>query len=594
MNRVLTATLLTLLVAAPATAQTSVDALARDVEEAIAEAMEEELSGGGDVMAEAMTVSAADESLGDPLELTAEDLAEFASGNSPTRSYRSYPQPPILAWVATLHTVLAKGGTLDEAADFIARDTGIAPAAAREVSRVWLVGQLKRWQIGRLDARDSYRQLALDALDMAGGHPAALAMLAEALDRIEDCREEDFDGLMAQAAPGTDASWIIAEAASCTDNYLRALQADPERAAAPLYRLATYGSLSDIRTVPVLEWLASDAAVAMVAPADRARDRETLTAKLIDQLFESGLTDRALALYDGLSARLKGKLVPGAAFASRMEEEPGRDEPRPTIAISGRSVLWKESDPWASVAPDVAIALFNAGRIAEAEAMLQADAQLARTRAWAQCTTQLDDEAQARCDDDDDAGSPAMLLLDKQMHDPASDPYLLAEALFVRSFTSTLSNSAPVADLACAIFAEPQYADICQNLRRSVAGSATFDPEDYNAEDSERAMAAIRALDLPGFAQIEAETAQQLAQARERYGPIEMRRWQRERVEPIYPDFAVSQQPAGMPRLAEDAETPDWPESFGNPPPAMWPTSCWNAQLYTDCCLYSSCWAVTR
>lgn len=573
MNLMLSVALTALAAATPASAQESEDhtdteQAAQHVAAAVAEVMAD-IDAEGDATSVTATAMIDDEEPGDPLELTAGELSRFASDDKAVSSWRAYPQRELIGWLVTLHSVLAKGGTLDDASDAIARDTGIVPAAAREVSRLWLIGQLNKYEIMRAgpEVIDNYRRQAFDALEAAGGRPVALAVLAEALDSVDDCSETNFAGLKERAAPGTDAGWIIAEAAPCTDNYVRALQADPSRATAPIYRLATYGSLSDVRSLPVLEWLASDAAIASVAPADRERYRSGITACLLDQLFESGLTERALAVYDALPSEVQGRIISSGAPASTYEKSRRSVEADRTITISSRSVVWKEFEPWSALTSQLAIALFNAGRLPEAEALLASDIGLAESRKWAECRTDFERETQ--CENEPD--SQTILLLDKQMHEPESDPYPLAEVIFGSGFPSSISESGPVADLGCVVFAEPQYADICHSLRQSVAHSATLDLEDYEAEESEHAFAAIRGLDLPGFAAIEAATDQQLAQVRATYGPLDDWNWRRERVDPVYPDFSVARQPADAPRLADDAEGPDWPEEFGDPPPAMWP-----------------------
>ncbi len=509
---------------------------------------------------------------GNPLELTAEDIAFFACEEGAVSNYRAYPRREQIAWLVRLHSALAGGGTLDDAAEAIAGDTRIAPAAAREVSRLWLISSINGFRMRESDGEmvAEFRRQAFDALEAAGGHPTALAVLAEALDTVDECAQANFDGLLSRAAPGTDAAWIIAEAATCSRNYVRALQADPAHAVAPVYRLATYGSLSDVRSIPVLEWLASDAAVAAVAPADRASYRSGITARLLDQLFESGLTERALALYDGLPSEVQERIIASGAPVATDEKSRRSVETGRTITISGHSVVWKEFEPWSALTTHLAIALYNAGRVPEAEALLQSDIRLAESRKWAECRT--DFERKTQCGDEPD--SQTILLLDKQMHQPESDPYPLAEVIFGSGFPGSISQSGPVADLGCIVFAEPQYADICDSLRQSVARSATLDLDDYEAEESEPAFAAIRDLGLPGFAAIAAATDQRLAQARAAYGPLDDDNWQRERVDPVYPDFAVSRQPADAPRLAnegDDVEGPEWPDNFGDPPPAMWP-----------------------
>ena len=166
------------------------------------------------------------------------------------------------------------------------------------------------------------------------------------------------------------------------------------------------------------------------------------------------------------------------------------------------------------------------------------------------------------------------LILDRLLHDPAADPYPLAEAGFSESL---LGGGTTHPEVLCRFFAEPQYEDICTNARRAVLLTATPDPDRYDFADSQRIMQAVDELGLPGWKTHRDEFDADLAAVRERYAPYrdETGRRRREAVDPVTPPFAERALPPSARTSAAEREAEleerDWPSSWAELPPGFAP-----------------------
>lgn len=243
--------------------------------------------------------------------------------------------------------------------------------------------------------------------------------------------------------------------------------------------------------------------------------------------------------------------------------------------------------------------------------MLRGDPRVSAAQAQFVCLIAI--EPAEGCDFSSVDSALSALLVEHAIERPSNDPYRLAEALFGAN-RERPGTSGALADLCCAIFAEPQYGSVCEAGRAGVARQASSDASQYNFPASQAALAAIRQAGLPGFAAIETELANALDVAATRYGGPAKPYATRASVDPVHPLFAVSQLPA---RYAPPSENPakdegkgvaaiaaagseftadlgpmndvgevnevaksvlsfasarsDWPEGLGEPPPGMLP-----------------------
>jgi hypothetical protein len=163
----------------------------------------------------------------------------------------------------------------------------------------------------------------------------------------------------------------------------------------------------------------------------------------------------------------------------------------------------EEERPETSIGLELAAAYALGGRTADAEAVFATAVDLLVARrafacAWREeaapappdCGTGPLDH---RIDYQADA-----LLLDHLLHHPQDDPYPFAEAAFTNP---AVARGAPVAELRCRVFAEPQYADICRAARAAVVDRSSPDAYGADAAESARAAAVLEALPLAGYAE---------------------------------------------------------------------------------------------
>jgi hypothetical protein len=424
---------------------------------------------------------------------TESEIAAFVRGHPRTRLFA--PQP-LSAWEDALRAATA-ASTFENATEVVAPSYGLRAHDMRDLARLWLVVRERQYQLERGSAESAALRRRLLALVPATGRvPVVLQAVAESLLALDDCSGEDFAALMAGSTDPARDAWAIANAAECPDNALRAAAASPDRAMPMLVRLVDYGQLEAREALPLLQWLTGPAALARIAEADRPALAAWLYGRYAKLLFETGLTDRALALLDGLPEDVRRRALV-------------REAGRFTAHVDGLPVVIRTERRDESLKLALAAAYALAGRTSEAEALLAGHGSLEATRRVAGCTWRANQRADPDCMnipyDVQRDSDVHLLLLDHLLHHPDDDPYLLAEA-FLGYFDQ--SPIGATTELRCRVFSEAQFAHLCNAARASRL--RTILDEHGDGQDRSAQRAALAALPLPGLAEARATIAAEL------------------------------------------------------------------------------------
>lgn len=484
---------------------------------------------------------------------TAAEIAAFAK-ESPR--HRSYPSPLILDWDRNLRKALATNSP-DRAAALLAPQYGLPEATMRELVRLWLYISVHQYEFERRPGDAVRLRRQIHALVGASKRsPLLIEAAAESLDALEECRKDDFDALMAGSADPAADAMLIADAATCTDNYLRAIAVAPARAIPALVRLNGWGPLKPRGNLPLMAWLTSDAALARIAEPDRPRLAALLFRRRAALLFASGLIDEGVALVDSLAPEMRARVLAA---------EPGGF----SATADGIALHFVQGRPDGSIKTDLATAYALAGRTAEAEALFATTPEVPETRRAFDCAIDRAAQPADRCKElpwlDNEVA-----LLDRFLHHSDEDPYLTAEALFGGGSMGTLP--APSVELVCRWLADAQYADICNLGRTILIGEATSDPEDYDFAEAERTGKAIAALALPGYAEARSATDKALDAyaARHPDSAGASARWApRGSIDPAPSPFAAQPLPARF--AGKHGEPPAWPRGVAKLPEGYFP-----------------------
>src|SRR5215217_5968326 len=421
---------------------------------------------------------------------TREEIAQFREAGPSGRSYES---APLVQWEEALLAALAHM-TPDQAADALAPRFEIERGQMRDLVRLYI----RTRERGTTDEAEA--ALRRQLRDLAAGRGRSLLVLqatAESLDQLNQCAAEDFAALMSGSAQPAADAWAIANASPCGANFVRAATLDPARAMPALIRLAEFGSLGARDALPLYAWLTRPEQLARIAEPERPAATAWLVRHHARLLFETGLTDRAVALLDGLPQEQRALALTRSAAVQAV--------------IDGLPIVLPAETQGRDLAADLAAAYAVSGRAAEAEALF-GQLDLATARRAFDCTWQGSAESvpagcrnlpyEQRIDQVVD-----ILLIDQFLHKQADDPYPLAEAAFARSHS--LAASGPIADLRCRVFADPRFADICRAAQAGPVYAAIVTPSD--APEQAQLRSALASLDLPGLGDVRAEIEQALA-----------------------------------------------------------------------------------
>lgn len=484
--------------------------------------------------------------------LTREELAAFAAKRI---GHRSYPEEPIVRWERDLKQELATAASSDRAADALAPRYGLPNTTMRELVRLWLTVEIHGFDIEKREAEVAeVRRRMLALLAASKRAPLVLIAVAESLDQLAECRAADFDAMMAGTADSAGDAWRIANAAPCHDNFLRIAAVAPQRVTAMLARLANWGSLEPRQTVPLYAWLTSDATLARITGPGRDAMVAELRSRYLTALFNTGLGDRAVVLFDGLTEPERARIL---------ASEPAKF----TAEADGLPFTVEESRPDDDLLLSIAASYALAGRTAEAQKLFATSASVPKARAQLACAAEPEAHRGDPACKKDHFLNREWLLLDHFLNRPADDPYPLAELLY--SAMSSNDHSWAVGALRCRVLAEPHYASICRMGRDMVRDRTQLVPEPHEAEAERRADAVF--VTLPGYAELRAQFHDEFRRvAAQMGGAVEERRWSsRTSVTPEPPPFAQRPLPAAHRGTRPDA--PEWPKTMAQLPEGHFP-----------------------
>ncbi|WP_425228448.1 hypothetical protein [Sphingomonas sp.] len=430
-----------------------------------------------------------------PLRPTAQDIAA-ARANEDTSSY---PDPVIVGWQREVRAQLAHGSPAATAAAMATR-YGMTAAEMERLIDLWVI---VRGRHGGLEndrpAWASQARAELYALVPALRRSRlGVGVLAETLNTIEECRADDFAALTAASTDVAKDAFRAASGAPCNDNWSRAVLAAPDRSLPVLARMAEWGGLPLRDAIPLYTWLASPAALARVADADRPAATLLVRRRLLAVLLHAGRDAEALQLLDDLPPAARQALLTPAVSVPA------------SLTLDGIIVPFEpeQGDPTgedATQAPilGVAQALTAAGREDEARRLLATLPGFARARQALGCRYELDTAgcaAMARSlhGDGRDALPMAALPLDHLLNDAAADPYPLAETLFAGTMLTEMPNAA----ITCRLFPPAEVPHLCDRARQAAMSIGDLDRTDALEADTGQVARQEAALDraIPGFA----------------------------------------------------------------------------------------------
>lgn len=421
--------------------------------------------------------------------------------NANAASYERGLEGPLAEWGASVREALA-GRTPDQVADLLAPRYRIAAPDLRRLLRAWLLIKIHQYDFGQRDEA-GVAGLVRDLralLPRLPRSPLVLAVVADGLFRINSCSAEDFAALMAGSTSRAEDAWAIANVGQCGGNYARAAAAAPDRAMPALIRLLEYGSLPTRDAVPLYQWLTSPAALARIEPAGRPALAAWLFAGRAHRLFEAGLSERAVALIEGLPQDLRQRVL-------------SREAGRFTAVVDGLPLTIEVQTAEESLKVRMAAAYALAGRAAEADSLLSSLRQLPAARQALACAWEEPPPDRQACERNArDRGYESkvdILLVDHLLHHPDDDPYPLAEAALSPAMSDGASTAS--SELRCRVFSEPVYGDLCSNLRQWRADALRDDRNYGDPQNVAAVRAALDALALPGFAEARAAFDQEIA-----------------------------------------------------------------------------------
>lgn len=482
--------------------------------------------------------------------LTPEKLIEWAGESY---SYNTGDNPRLYRFEKHAKAVLIDGD-LENAATELAQSYGVDPALMSGFLRAFLVIKLHYYALDQEPAYAEYRRALLEALRALGHADFAVVATVDALSSVDDCAASDWDAVMEGAANQLETAWLIVDTDECSDNFVRFLEIAPAHAMPMMIEMAHYGTIEPAGSLPIYEWLTSDAAFARIAPHNRQWLINSLYRRHLHKLLLVGMNEQALGLVDGLSNERRASVL-----------APDR---RSFVAeVDGLPVYIEGNKRTTDLQTDLAAVYLLASREREARALFSNLPKLEETRAWFACQVENRKEPEEFCKYDYDRPTE-LLLLDHRFNTPDGDPYQLAEALFSTSRSG--SPSGAVAEIRCEIFPADRFDDICSDGRSSVAHRLTAHQREYNKPDHDAAMTAIAKLGLVDWQAIDTEYKMRVASRIEDAGGApETKRYERGSIDPVRSQFSEITLPADIKPI--EAKENDWPSRWTRLPASYYP-----------------------
>jgi hypothetical protein len=400
------------------------------------------------------------------LQPTKEEIQEAIEASGP---YGAYREADLAAFRKDLQAALGKA-KLDAAADQVGAKYGFQSADIRKFVRAWVMAQAHQYGSDDDLWKPPVRKALYEAAPNLRGTRLGLSLLAETLDQVSDCSADDFQALMAGSIDSAADAYVIANNATCNDNFTRAVVAAGNRAMPALIRQANYGGLPLRDRLPLYAWLTSPAALSRVREAERPAVAAMLWQEYLVQLFQAGLERQALSAFDALPDDLRKAVVSpnqrpaitttidGVAMTFAGEGEEGHRD------------LSQIDAPIRQLADVLAVV----GRADEARRLLATLPGLADARAAVLCEYNHPETENPGCANTRMLPAGA-LPLDHLLNRPEEDPYPIAE--------TTLTGMGAVggsvsAEVLCRVFPKETYVDLCRER----------DPADFWSDGDEEGL----------------------------------------------------------------------------------------------------------
>lgn len=411
----------------------------------------------------------------------------------------------LVRWDKALRSALrplSKAANLEAAGDRLAPGYGLSRAQMHELIELWILasGSDQKSEAWREEFHRRFTALA-KATHQA---PLVLAAAGVAWGGVGECKAEELAPLTEGASDRVAAAWTLVRARGYCDAWDVAFASSfPEKATPALVLLRRDTNALTAEGLTLYAYLTSDAALAHVAEPDRPYVSAVFNRVYVDALFNLGLTDEALTVVDRLPAEVRTSVLGGAL--------PARE-----VRMDGLAVPMDEARQQDAAGLDLAAAYALAGRKAEAEASLAAWGDLAKARQEFGCIYAASSARKAgrACGSGPPSGLHAVIL-DHLLHGPGEDPYPIVEAYLSGGVgRTTVVGGGVWSDLGCKILSEPQYKEICEEIREATVDQDRPDPSD----DNRAFAAALDAAHLPGYEALRARYRAALDAAAIRYG----------------------------------------------------------------------------
>lgn len=491
------------LIATPALAQDGAASAAKDVAEAAVDAAVAAAGSAAEGGYSVSAVSRLDSRVSNPMKLTERKLIAEAAKLDKLEDYRSFT-PAFTAWNDELMRGI-KQGSLTAISAGMAPRLGIPAEAVQGLARDWLVARIAGYGFGTegdlAPVRPAFTAQLLRDVAAAGYAPFAIEIATEALVVGGSCDDPGYAAIRAAAPDKALADWAMVRGSYCPALGFGSL-ASPERRTTILLQLLLIQEAQGIDALPIADWLLADGGLARVDAADAPRLRTWLTRKLIGSLLDAGMGGEALARFDALDPSARAAVLQRGtpAFAADVDG-------------AGLSIDADKDD----LRLPLAAAMALAGRKGDADALLGGDPALAESPRLVQCLYEKQGQPSTGrrgrdlpcgltdSDSDNRIGNAIGYgYMREAIDQTGADLYPLVE--LAAGYERYSESSGVLVALRCRLLAEPQYAGLCRDARRSAARGllAPKDRDSSSRKGAEPIAAALAGARLPGWEAIAA------------------------------------------------------------------------------------------
>jgi hypothetical protein len=449
---------------------------------------------------------------------SANDVAQFAKADSPSRGYgwAVQTEPFDRALLANL-----RSGSIAKAAKALAPQTGLPAPLLEQIIALRIF--LHQHQYDRVveDNRPALRQQALALVPQVQGQELGTLLLAEMIDAIGDERGSDVDTLVSAAPDKARMATLVAPIIGGKSAYAHAAALAGPAAMPVLIRWAKSGDIDGADKLALYDWLASPAALELIDPTQRADFSIRFLRQTLFTLLYHGLDREALSRLDAMAPAVRNRVLSTTAALSNsgtiagIEVNFGDEDEAATVeavaVVNGNGKIKTSSPTTAKPKPvnpfesdagalrlDLAEAYLMADRPYDARRMLDGLVDLAGLRAGFDCMFGKVDAKPETCGVKPDSfpkeGHLArLLLLDTALNRKGEDPYLIAEFM---AGTTTPSGQFAGAQLTCRVFSPQQFPGLCKTAMWQGYNSPEEEGSAFSQPSPEVQADVVRALGL--------------------------------------------------------------------------------------------------